>query len=130
MISVFTLCSNNYLAQAIVLGQTLLKFNPAYNYTIGLVDRKSDSIEYSEIPFEILQVENLGIPYFDEMSSKYNVIELNTAVKPFYFQHFFKNPKVESAVYLDPDIQVFAPFSELENELSENDIIKIGRAHV
>jgi len=34
----FTICSANYLAQAIALGDSLLQHNPSYTFVIGLVD--------------------------------------------------------------------------------------------
>ena len=124
MTLVFTLCSNNYLAQAITLGDSLLRHNPGYNYVIGLVDRKNSDIDYSIIPYEILEVEKIGITTIEEMYRKYDLIELNTAVKPFYFKHFFINRNnLESIIYLDPDILVYAPFTELEADLRSSDII-------
>ena len=123
MILVFSICSNNYLAQAITLGYTLKKFNPDYRFVICLVDRKNESVDYSKIPFEILEVEKIDVPYFDEMILRYDIVELNTAFKPYYFQHFFRTTGADSVIYLDPDIEVFKRFSELEEELIENDII-------
>lgn len=123
MIIVFTICSNNYLAQAVTLGNSLLLYNPRYKFIIGLVDRKNELIDYTKIPFEILTVEEIDVPYFDEMILSYDIVELNTAFKPFYFQYFFKTSGADSVIYLDPDIEVFKKFNELETELTENDII-------
>jgi len=123
MVLVFTLCSNNYLAQAITLGNTLIQFNENYTYKIGLVDRKSNNLGYSKIPYEIIEVEKIGIECFNEMTLRYNIWELNTAVKPYYFQYLFKNFNPDSIIFLDPDIQVFSPFNKLEMELKTNDIV-------
>jgi hypothetical protein len=54
---------------------------------------------------------------------RYDIVELNTSVKPFFFKYFFDQKKYESLIYMDPDIQVFSEFSELENELKSNDIV-------
>ena len=123
MILAFTICSNNYLAQAITLGYSLFLHNSNYKFIIGLVDKRNNTIDYTKIPFEILEVEKIGISDFDSMFMKYNIVELNTAVKPFYFNFFFNTTKYESIIYLDPDIEVFAPFEELEKELRNHDII-------
>ena len=123
MVLVFTLCSNNYLAQANTLGNSLLKCIPTYKFIIGLVDRKQESFNYSKIPYEIIEVEQIGIPYFEEMRMRYNIIELNTACKPFFYQYFFKAINPRTIIYLDPDIEVFAPFKELEEELASSDIV-------
>lgn len=123
MILVFTICSNNYLAQAIVLGNTLKKHNPSYRFVIGLVDKKLNSFDYSSVPHEIIEVENIGVPWFDEMVMRYNIVELNTAFKPFYFSYFFQTTDAASVIYLDPDIEVFSQFTVLENELETNNIV-------
>lgn len=124
MILVFTICSNNYLAQAITLGDSLLLHNPEYKFKIGLVDKKIPQIDYATIPFEIVEVESIGIAAFDEMFKRYSITELNTAVKPFYFMYFFNLiPEINSIIYLDPDNLVYQPFTDLEKVLKENDIV-------
>lgn len=124
MTLVFTICSNNYLAQAITLGISLLKHNPAYIYKIALADRKIELINYSKIPFEIVEVESIEINRFNDMFKRYSITELNTAVKPYYFNHFFKNEKnIDKIIFLDPDILVYRPFIELDQVLNENEII-------
>lgn len=123
MISVFTICSNNYLAQAIALGDTLLKYNPGYSFRIFLVDRKHESFDYSRAHHEIIEIERIGISYFDELVLRYNIVELNTSVKPSCFKYMFNELKAENVIYLDPDIEVFAPFIELEVEFLKYDII-------
>lgn len=124
MTLVFTLCSNNYLAQAITLGQSLLEHNLGYDFKIGLVDKKSRAINYGIIPYEIVEVENIGIAGFEEMFKRYSITELNTAVKPFYFQYFFKSyDTIDKFIFLDPDILVYQPFTELEESLLINEIV-------
>jgi len=124
MTFVFTLCSNNYLAQAIALGNSLLQHNPGYVFEIGLVDKRVPQIDYAAIPFEIVEVESIGISEFDEMFKRYSITELNTAVKPFYFRYFFNSlPEIESIIYLDPDILVYRPFTELEEVLIQYEIV-------
>jgi hypothetical protein len=120
----FTICSNNYLAQAITLGHSLLTYNPGYIFKIGLVDKKDISIDYNSIPFEIVAVENIGIDEWDKMILRYNIQELNTAVKPFFFNYFMDLAiSCKKIIYLDPDILIYSSFSELENELETNDIV-------
>ena len=121
---VFTICSNNYLAQAISLGASLLRHNPDYIFKIGLVDRRNEMIQYDQISYELVEVENIGISSFDDMFKQYSITELNTAVKPFYFKYFFSLiPKIDRIIYLDPDIMVYSPFAELDKVLEENEIV-------
>ena len=120
----FTLCSNNYLAQAKVLGDSFRKHHPGVEFIIGLVDTLHSSIDYTAFAdFTILQVSELDIPEFEDMERKYNIIELNTSVKPFYFIHLFKHRKADKIIYLDPDIEVFSPFEEVLDLLDTYNII-------
>lgn len=121
---VFTLCSNNYLAQAIVLGKSLKHYNPDVEFNIGLIDKKNEKINYNNLPFEIIEVEEIGIPNFNEMVERYNITELNTAVKPFYFNYFWnKFEKKDVIIYLDPDICIYSKFDDLNEQLNTYDIV-------
>lgn len=125
MTTVFTLCSSNYLAQAKALGDSLLKHNPDYRFVIGLVDRLSDQVKpsYWE-PHELIPVEDITIEGFDAMADDYNVVELNTAVKPFYIEHLYRrDPGVSEVIYLDPDILVFGSFKRIEETLKQYSIV-------
>jgi lipopolysaccharide biosynthesis glycosyltransferase len=124
MILVFTLCSNNYLAQTVALGKSLLEHNPEYTFKIGLVDRRNTSVDYSKIPYEIVEVEQIGLTVFEDMFRRYTITELNTAVKPYYFKYFFGLLKGgDKCIYLDPDILVYNSFNELEKELEMSSIV-------
>ena len=120
----FTLCSNNYLAQAKVLGDSFGKHHPEIEFIIGLVDTFHSSIDYSAFSdLTILQVSEIDIPEFGDMERKYNIVELNTSVKPFYFTHIFKFLNADKIIYLDPDTQIFSPLEEALDLLDNYNII-------
>jgi len=125
VITVFTLCSTNYLAHAKTLGDSLIEHNPDYHFVIGIVDRVPGEIDPSFWhPFELIEVESLAIDVLAEMVQRYDVVELNTAVKPFFFKHLYqRDPSTEAVIYLDPDILVCTPFQELEEKLRTHKII-------
>lgn len=123
---IFTICSNNYLAQAKALGDSLKNTNPEYVFFIGLVDHLSPDINYEkEISHPIILSHEIGIPNFESLWEKYNIIELNTCVKPFYFEYFTeKYPDLSYLMYFDPDTFVFGNLSNIEDELkNEKEII-------
>ena len=122
---VFTLCSANYLAHAKTLGDSLVEHNHNCQFVIGLVDRLPPPLQSSYWePYELVPVEELDIPDFDTMADDYNVVELNTAVKPFYIEHLYRrDPAVESVIYLDPDILVFASLEKLFSNLKRHGVI-------
>ena len=121
----FTLCSNNYLAQAKTLGDSLLAHNPNYKFVIGLVDKKVAEIDYDFfLPHQVIEAEAAGIPNFDDLCQRYDIIELNTAVKPFFFKYLFReHPEVEGALYLDPDVMVFSSLEKIYAELDNHSVV-------
>ncbi len=118
----FTLCSNNYFAQALVLGQSFLLHNPDYEFYVGLIDEKSEKIDYNQFNIKILTIAEIE-PIILELALKYNIVELNTAVKPHYFLHFIKTLNAKLVFYLDPDICVYQNFKPLEDYLEVDDIL-------
>ena len=122
---VFTICSINYLAQALTLGHSLEKTNPGVAFRIYLVDSLfgRESIK-EKIPFTLIEIQDVPILDFDEMCLRYNQIELNTSVKPFIFDYILKSePLINQILYLDPDIMVFHPLDELFVKLVNCNII-------
>ncbi len=103
----FTLCSKNYLAHATALATSFRLHHPEDRLIIGLVDTLSDSEAELVRGYETLQVDHLQEPAIENMKARYNIIELNTAVKPYYIDYFFKRLGADKVIYLDPDILLF-----------------------
>lgn len=124
MKSVFTICANNYLPQALVLGASLACHNPEWRFHIILVDKKSPAIGYTgKGVHEVLEVESLGIPGFAGMAERYSFVELCTSVKAAVFQHLFQiYPEGTEVMYLDPDIKVFGDFRDVLREAGDAEI--------
>ena len=125
MTLVFTICSSNYLAQAKVLGHSLAESNPDCRFVIGLLDSLPTEVDFQLwMPHEVIPVANIGISEFDEMSVKYNIVELNTAVKPFYMEYFYEqDAAVDHVFYIDPDIMILGSFSPLIEKLKSYNMI-------
>lgn len=120
----FTLCSINYLAQAKTLSDSMKKSNPSWHFIVGLVDKNVNNIDLSFLDCEILEAEKVQIEGFEQMINSYSIVELITAVKPFYFTNILENyPGCDKVIYFDPDIMVFEPLTSLEDKLDLNDII-------
>lgn len=121
---VFTLCSNNYIAQATVLGDSVIRHNPDYLFCIGLVDKHIADVSYPESEKStVIPVDKLVNPEIQKLISTYGIVEFNTAVKPFYFEYFFQQYKAETIIYLDPDICVYSSFAQIDNILKEYSIV-------
>lgn len=120
----FTICSNNYLAQAKVLSDSVFKFSrDYYDFYIVLCDEYSERIDYSDFHANFVLAKDLKIANFDWMTRYYNIIELNTAIKPFAFKHLIEEHSPEYIHYLDPDTCTYSPLSILEEELGEDSIL-------
>jgi hypothetical protein len=122
----FTICSINYLAQARTLGDSLRQTNPQWTYMIGLVDDLATANLPADLmpPYNMVEVAAIGIPDFAAMCTRYDITELNTAVKPFFIDYFYKtHPEHQNVIYFDPDIIVFQPLTHLEEHLAEYSIV-------
>lgn len=122
---IFTICSNNYLAQAKILGESLVSYNPNIKFVIGLCDIVDEKIDYAtNVGFEVVPLIELGLPNFHELINKYNIVELNTSIKPSFFKYLIDRDKEFSKIiYFDPDIEIFSSLDYLLTLLDSHDII-------
>ncbi|NYT58695.1 hypothetical protein H0A65_07125 [Alcaligenaceae bacterium] len=124
--SIFTICSANYLATAKVLMDSLLAHEPDSHRVLVLVEREWESGRLQALGqmlnCEVLHMNQLTLPDATRMAFQYDVTELNTAVKPFVFQDLFGRGN-DTVIYLDPDIKVYQPLSELWAVLDEHEAV-------
>lgn len=118
----FTICSFNYLAQAKALQDSFLEHNPEDIFYIVLVDVIPKDLNIDISQFNIILIEDVGVEGFKEMCTRYNLVELNTAVKPGIFQYFFDKGH-EKVMYIDPDIMIYAPFKTVSTLLGSNSVV-------
>ncbi len=121
----FTIVSKNYLAYARVLTLTFLRHHPGARMFVVLCDRADGFIDPAVEPFELIEIHELGIPDFEEFCFKYDVTELNTAVKPFAIERIFDLTGASHLVFFDPDIAVARPLTELADLLTGYSIVLI-----
>lgn len=103
--AVFTIVSRNYFAYARTLGDSLRASNPEAEFNILVVDRKDPAFEAQHRDWRITWVEDLGIPDFPHVAFKYDILELNTNVKPTFAKRLLD--RHDKVIYLDPDIFVY-----------------------
>lgn len=113
----FTICSRNYLAYALTLRDSLREVEPDRPFTIFLADAALEQ----DVPerVEIIPVSDIGIENLNDLAWRYNVVEFNTAIKPFCFDYLFDRKGHDAAIYIDPDIQLFAPLEQVHAALAE-----------
>lgn len=117
----FTICSNNYISFARVLGASIKHYNPGARFVLFLCDEKVAEIDYEDVADETIVLSAIE-PRFNELAERYNIIELNTSLKPRAFEYIFELGYVQ-AIYLDPDICVYASLSSVEMEFTDFSVL-------
>ena len=107
--AIFTICSNNYLAFAKTLLNSLAEHEPTIDRFLILADKFNAPADLYPSNSEVICVEDLKIPDFDQFAFRYDIMEFNTAIKPFAALALLQERGYDSVIYLDPDIEVFAP---------------------
>jgi len=121
--SMCTIISKNYLALARTLVQSFLALHPEGRAFVLLVDRNNGHITSARESFELVEVGEIGIPEPDAFFFRYDIMELNTAVKPFFLDYLLRVKELEKILYFDPDILVLQPLDELYRLLDEASIL-------
>jgi hypothetical protein len=119
--AIFTIVSANYIAYAATLMQSVRDHHPNAARFIVLVDAPQD-FPGLDLAAGLLQADACGIPGFADMALWYDVMELNTAVKPSVFLHLFSQG-FDRVIYLDPDILVAAPLQEAWTGLQDHSCV-------
>ena len=114
-----TIASNNYLAMARVFAESYLEHHPGSRVFVCVVDEPSTAISYARLPFTVVFARDLGIAAFRNMAFRYDVMELNTAVKPYFLTYLRDEYGLDRVLYFDPDIVVFDRLDGLEQGLRE-----------
>ncbi|MEL6858019.1 MAG: hypothetical protein AAFO74_06505 [Pseudomonadota bacterium] len=102
----FTICANNYYAYAKTLQNSLALHEPGSKFFIFIADAYHAEIAKDA---SVIYAENICASNIDEAKFAYSLIEFSTYLKPFCFYHLLENCNFKNAVFLDPDVEVFAP---------------------
>ncbi|SDR25162.1 Glycosyltransferase involved in cell wall bisynthesis [Rhizobiales bacterium GAS191] len=117
-LAVFTICSNNYVPHARLLLDTVQQHLPGADRFLILADERHDFVVYPE-GCEVISGSELDIPDFRNFVFRYDVMELNTAIKPFAFQRLLQDCGYTHCLYFDPDIELFGAIPTVINALAD-----------
>lgn len=110
-----TIVARNYLPQARVLAATFRHHHPGASFTTLVIDGTDDD-RRDNAAGRILLVDDLELPASEwhPMAAMYTVMEFATALKPAAVRHVLRDAAPGEAVaYIDPDIQVMQPFTDV-----------------
>ena len=117
--AIFTVCNLAYLPKAMVLAESVLKFNNV-KLKIYLVDRKVD-FDFSAVDADIYWIEDIGIPNLYELAFKYDIIELSTGLKPCLTLKLLD--RFRKVIFLDPDTCLYHSVAPVLSELEVHSIV-------
>lgn len=103
-----TIVSANYLHFAWTLAESFLRYHPEDEFHLLVVDRLPADFASLNPRVRIMEVEQLGLPDFRSLAFKFDLMELNTAVKPSFLKHLFALG-AGKVIYFDPDIYLYRP---------------------
>jgi hypothetical protein len=117
-LAIFTTCSNNYMAMAKVLLNSARSYHPTASLYICLADKMLPNSSFYPSGCQIITAEDLGVPDFLQFAFRYDVMEFNTALKPFMLLRLLKQGH-DAALYFDPDIEIFDALEPICRKLDE-----------
>ncbi len=113
----FTVVSQNYMAFALTVLQSVREQHPEFALFICLVDEGNGLDIEEKDDFKIVRVKDIDLPNFLDMRIRYDVMELNTAVKPFFIDWIYNKTDVEKVIYFDPDLFLYNRIEHVINPL-------------
>jgi glycosyltransferase involved in cell wall biosynthesis len=111
-LAIFTICSNDYVSMASILIASAKRFHSGATIYLCLADALLPNEGFYPDGCVVVPVADLDISDLRSFVFRYDVIELNTAVKPFMFQHLLRMGH-ETVLYFDPDIQIFSRLDQI-----------------
>ncbi len=117
---ILTIVSANYLSYAKALSDSIKENTYDIDFKVLVVEKRSQEISNIAKTYclDIIFAEDLNLEKFNRIAYKYDIVELNTALKPSCIKYLL-NTGYEAVAYLDPDIQVFSDLSLIFNYLKE-----------
>ena len=114
--------ARNYLPSVVLLAESFQRFHPDITMCVLLVDATT-AYETRDLPFEVMIPDQLPLDptEFRRMATYYDVTELSTALKPTLLRHLLTT--FAAVMYLDPDIELFAPIGDLFDLAREHEIV-------
>jgi len=115
--AIITIVSNNYLHFARSLMQSVAQHHPHADRYCVIVDTDLSYASELKQEFTAISMSQLKLPFGDEFTFQYTILELNTAVKPWALEHLL-DAGYDEVLYIDPDIYLYSPLIEVSELLS------------
>ena len=114
-----TITSPNYLHFARTLAASYVAKHPEQRFFVLIVADLADPEPFRSDPhFTPVMLGEIGLRDLRAEAMKYDILELNTNVKPTFMKHLIEVYGLDGLVYLDPDIFVYAALQPVFAELA------------
>jgi catechol 2,3-dioxygenase-like lactoylglutathione lyase family enzyme len=120
-----TIVSPNYLAYARTLAASYLAHHPGHRFFVLIVADHTDPAVFATEAdgFTPISFHHIGLEDVRGTAMMYDILELNTNVKPTFLKHLFATYDLDNLIYLDPDIFVYAPLTPVFEALQAFDAV-------
>jgi len=115
----FTVCNLAYLPKALVLAESMLKYEHK-KIKIYLIDRKCDAVLPDSLA-DFIWIEDAGVPDLYDLAFKYDITEFSTSVKPFLALKLLE--KFDNVIFLDPDTCIYHSLDPILADLEAHPIV-------
>lgn len=109
----FTIVAHNYLPRAKLLAESFHRQHPESTFFTVVIDHPLKVLVRQANDASLVAITQIdfGDEGFEYMATGYDITEFATAVKPFALRHFLRES--DCVLYLDPDIELYAPLHPL-----------------
>ena len=104
-----TIVSQNYLGFAATVCASYLQQHPDHQFVVLIVDEPTEALRGEQFPFEVVYAKELPFEDFKAVAFRFDILELNTNVKPTFLKYLFQAKGADKLIYLDPDIYCYQP---------------------
>jgi hypothetical protein len=118
-----TIVSPNYLAYARTVATSYLAQHPGHRFFVLIVAALTDPAPFAGEPFEAVLLSEIGVENLPAVAMRYEILELNTNVKPTFLKYLLAHHSLDAVTYLDPDIFVYAPLAPVFEALETADCV-------
>ncbi|HYK37958.1 group 1 glycosyl transferase [Alloacidobacterium sp.] len=117
-----TIISLNYLPYARTLYESFVAHHPDCPFFVLLVDTMPTDLSITQDNLHLITLSQLNLPDIEQISFKYDLLELNTNVKPSFLKYLLALG-AEKVLYFDPDIYVYHEVGFIYELLEDYNII-------
>ncbi|MGE3807647.1 MAG: hypothetical protein AB7K24_23540 [Gemmataceae bacterium] len=122
-VSVCSVISKRSLAKARVLAESLRAYQPQIPYHVLLVDHVDGCFRPDNEPFQLVTLDELGLPGQLGYCFQYTPLELCCFCKPYFMSYLFRRQFASKLIYLDADILLLHALDEIPRLLDRYSIL-------